>query len=233
MAWAEENMSGLPLSQAVAELVGAQAGKDQAAAASLIDGLPPGGVRMKATQSLMENWLTADASAAMDWLSAQGKEVMDSYGWNRITGMWSYKDQEGFQKYVTSHPEAFQPGMLSSATLNMIRKDAAGTMAWASTLPATLRTEMMGQTFGRWTQNDPPAAARYVTENPSAPLSADAMGKVTGRYFSRDGDAAVDWAANLPPGATRDAAITKLRETIPSEKDSARRDAWLGRLGAE
>lgn len=179
----------------------------------------------------MQQWLTQDAPAAMDWMRAQGKEGMDAEGWRRVAGMWSTTDGQGFKNYFASHPEAFTSAMMSSALFYLVRNDAAGTMAWAASLPEAARPDITGLTFARWSANDPLSAAQYVSKNPAVPLSAANLQVVTTRLFTRDPETAVDWAVSLPPGPARDAALTKLRETIPSHQDPARREAWLHRLG--
>lgn len=230
LSWAQETMSGLPLGQAVAKVISSLATTDRTAAATLIEGLPPGGVRFKASQALMEKWLIRDAPAAMDWLRAQGNEGMDASGWDRIAGMWSHRDGQGFKNYVASHPEALTPAMLASGLDNLVRKDAGGTMAWAASFPEAARPDIARQTFANWASSDPLSAAQYVSKNPAAPVSAANLEKVTSRLFTRDPETAVDWAVSLPPGPARDNALTKLRETIPSHKDPVRREAWLNRL---
>ena len=187
---------------------------------------------MKATQALVDNWMNKDPTAAVDWARAQGKDAMNPDGWARLATKWAYQDPEEFKKYTALNLEVFSPSILHSAVDDLVRKDAAGTMAWAASLPVSARAEMVGVSFSQWTHRDPRAAAQYVVENPTAPLTANAVSTVTERLFARDAETAVDWAVSLPAGAGRDAALTKLRGSIASEKDPARRDDWLGRVGS-
>lgn len=230
LAWAQEWLGGVTLSRAVGNVVSTQSAKDQAAAVALIEDLPPGGVRMKATQALAEKWLQKDPAAAVNWTLAQGKDTLDRFGWGSLGSHWAFADAESFRNFVSARAAEVPPDFLPGAIHNLARTDAPGTVAWATTLPENLRDQAVRNSIGEWARADSPAAAKFVAANPDLPVSESTLRSMATRYFANDADAAVTWAASLPAGNRRDAAVNKLRDSIQSEKDTARRDAWLAQL---
>ncbi len=230
VALARQWLGGLALSRAVVKIVSVQAEKDRAVAIALIEDLPPGRVRMKATHALMQKWLEQDHSAAVTWALAQGKHAMDQAGWEHTGWRWVAADKEGFKRFAHEHVDRLPPPLLNGALSLLIRWNPKQAFTWASSLPEKLREPARRHAFEKWSRDQSDAAARFLTANPDFPVSENAIATLVKRYFTREAEAAVDWAANLPAGARREAVVATLKEALQSEKDPARREAWLERL---
>jgi len=230
LVWAQESLGGWTLSQAIGKIVESQAGADREGTLALIDSLPPGGVRTKATDAFVAQWHNQDPAAATAWALAQSRDTLSDQGWGNLGSKWAFADPDGFKAAIQAPSGEVPPQMVGSGVRNLVRKDAPGTASWASSLPPTLRERTLSSTMHTWAGEDAPAAAKFIADNPSIPIPDGAAIRVAELFHSRDPEAAVTWTRALPVGPTRDSARTAVKAAIEKLNDAATRARLLRSL---
>lgn len=206
LAWAQENLSARPLAKAVTKVL--EWTSDPQSARAIVDQLPPGGVKQRVAFAAARNY----NAESIQWL--MGQAGLDARDWSTVGSQWALSDPEAFRKFVTPENQADLPkGMLHSGINNLVRKDPAGTLTWATTLNSA---DLAGAAVREWSRNDAPAAAAWFKSHPDTPLKPASVSALAEDYFRRSAGEAVEWATTLPSGAARDAAIAALRKQLPS-----------------
>jgi hypothetical protein len=227
LAWAQDSLGGLTLSKAIGKIVETHAGADRDAALALIDSLPPGGVRMKATDAFVEQWHTKDPAAAGAWALAQSRDTLSDPGWASLGSKWAFADPDGFKAAIQTHSEEVSPRMVGMGIFNLVRKDAPGTATWAASLPPTLRDSTLNTTLRTWAGEDAPAAARFIAENPSISIPDGTAVRVAELLHHRDPEAAVTWSRALPVGPARDSTLSAIKAAVEKLDDPTTRTRLL------
>lgn len=225
--WANSNLGGLTLSRAIGKIIETQAATDREAALDLIDSLPPGGVRTKATDAFVAQWHDKEAGAAGAWALTQSRDALSDQGWGNLGSQWAFADPDSLKSAIQSHGGEVPPRLINGAIHNLVRKDAAGTAVWAAALPPTLREFTLSTTLRSWAGEDARAAAQFITANPAIPIPESATARIAERLHSRDPQAAVVWTSTLPAGPTRDTARAALKTVVEKMGNSAARDRLL------
>jgi len=230
LTWAHESLGGLPLSQAIKNIVEAQAGKDRDSAMALLDSLPPGGLRLQAADALVTTWATQEPRPALNWALEQGNKVISAAAWSGLGATLAFGDPATFKSIAEERANSLPPELMRGAISNLIRKDPPGTVQWAASLPSPAREDTIRSALGEWARSAPPEAARFVIDHPNLPVPPAAAERLAHWYFAKDDVAAVDWAAKLPPGPAREAAMTTLRSSNQQRPESPDRDRLQQRL---
>jgi len=230
LTWAHESLGGLPLSQAIKNIVEAQAGKDREAAMALLDSLPPGGLRLQAADTLVTAWARQEPGPALNWALAQGNAFLSASAWSGLGANFAFGDPATFKTITAERANSLPPELIRGAISNLIRKDPPGTVQWAASLPSPAREDTIRSALGQWARSTPPEAARFVIDNPNLPVPPPAAERLAHWYFAKDDAAAVEWATKLPPGPAREAAVTTLRSAIQQRPESPDRDRLQERL---
>jgi hypothetical protein len=175
------------------------------------------------------------ASALAEWalgFSADSKRAMFS----RIVGTWSGRDPAGFCSWVKEHAaslDAVAVDQLGSAVKNVVRNNPAAARAWSETLPAGQIRDL-----ARFQVALDAGAEMDVAQGVLAYQSVaavDQSGALARRFVAslleKSGDAAAEWAMQLPVGPTRSAALETLAGKW-SAADPRGAAEWLQRLPA-
>lgn len=186
-----------------------QAAKDPAAARSLVEGLPPGGVKQRAAFAVISK---PDAESAT-WLISQADRSA-GIEWNRFASHWASSDATALKQYLGSADlDRLPPQLVDGGFFDLMREDGPGTMAWSmETGSERLRTSALSN----WGSRDSPAAAAWLKEHASGDWNDSAVREISVNYLSRAPGDAVDWATSLAPGKVRDTALGSLRQYLPS-----------------
>ena len=207
MEWAQANLAGRPLAAAIARVLQLQAASDPAAARSLVEQLPPGGARSRAALAIVEK---QPDEASVSWLLTQVKR--DDEGWYRTARQWAERDPPAYRKFLaTTEMESIPIHMIYSGLDVLSRKNALGTLEWAL---GTGRETYIDSSMEKFSTDDPGAAANWLTEHPGADVSNGAVWVVADRNFRHNPTTAATWAAQLPEGPWREAAVSALQDSI-------------------
>src|SRR6185436_5380514 len=162
--------------------------------------LPPGGARRRAAFAVVEN---QPDEAAVRWLLAEaGKDAQD---WDRTSRNWAEHDPAAWRKFMESEdPDRIPLYMIFSGIDSLARKDGAGTLEWAV---GTGRPKYITSSLEYFSDRDPVAAAVWITAHPDTPLEDAAVFISVDRQFRRNPGDTAAWAAALPPGPHRTAAL--------------------------
>ena len=159
LEWAQDNLSARPLTQAMGTILKEQAKKDPAAARTLVEGLPPGGMKARVAFEIAGE----PSPETVSWLL---KEVDQdpNYQWSQLASNWAFKDPAAYRAYLESATRDSLPkGLTQGGMSNLVKKDGPGTMEWAvRTQSQTTATHALQS----WTGEDAAAAVEWALQRP-------------------------------------------------------------------
>lgn len=206
LAWAQENLSARPLANAVIEILQHQA--DPAKARAVVEQLPPGGVKQRAAFAAAG----FPGAESVQWLMGQVKP--DAWDWGQVGAQWAFADAAAFRNFIAAQDSAALPKALVAAGIgNLVRKDAPGTLTWATAFP---QTGWASDALRGWSREDPAASATWLKGHPDTSIKPETVKALAGDYFRRAPRDAVAWATALSPGPAREASVTALRQALAS-----------------
>ena len=212
--------------------------------------------RLFAMHLLMTRFGLEQPDRAVTWLN--GQDMMTrGFGTVTILASLASKDPQKAAKFFNDpdNPILKVPRMGSFAALGVARewarKDAAGAMAWAKSLPEESRAGAYTGLIGGMMNEDPNGAIRTAAELPPGEDRERIMGSIGENWGTKDPQAALKWAntlegeerseatkralngwANKDPGA----AAAHLATLPPAERDQytgSTAGRWANRNPAE
>lgn len=208
LAWAQENLQGAPLARAVSEVLSHQASQDPAKTRTLVEEMPPGGLK---TRALFAAAGTPGMEAAQ-WLLSRADAT--ATGWREFSAGWASRKPEEFQQFISSNgTEGLPEKFLATGTRVLASRDPAAAMTWATGLE---KNDAASIALDEWSRADAPAAAAWIKEHPNASLHTASIPSLADQYFRRSASDAADWVVALPPGPARDESIAMIRKQLSS-----------------
>ncbi|MES2709094.1 MAG: hypothetical protein V4726_21035 [Verrucomicrobiota bacterium] len=208
LEWAQDHLAARPLTQAIGKVLEQQAKKDPASARTLVEELPPGGVKQRAAFAAV----STPTAESVTWLIGQADKSAVSE-WYQVASNWAFTDPAAYKKYLeTADPASLPVYLVNGGIDNLIRKDAPGTLDWVT---RTQTPKTAGTALENWSREDAPAAAAWLKDHaPATDWSKDSLNSLAGRYFDRSPAEAADWAVSLPAGQVRDTTVAALKKSL-------------------
>lgn len=215
-AWATSNLSAGPLATATGNLVSRLFADDPELARQTVEDLPPGNLRHQAALKVAEAWAAEDPQAAVDWwLGAVDPAEAAKPGFAtaayQLGQKWLKSDPDSIRARFSDPDSSGLPVTLAKPALReWMKLQPDATLDWVETLPADRRPAFAELAFRELSWQDPIAAARLFDQRPETAPPA-AAGSIASSWFGKDPEAAIAWAAELPKGESRAAALRALK----------------------
>jgi hypothetical protein len=205
LEWAQANLAGGPCNTAIGSALAAAAAQDPAGARALVEQMPPGGARSSAAFSVVQ---AAPDEASVRWLVTQAKA--GSSQWIQVAGRWAEREPDAYRKFMVTEKEEDIPKHFVCRGIEALSaKDAAGTVEWAV---QTEREYYATISLEKYSDQDPLAAAQWISAHPEANIPENAVWIAADRNFTRNPIETAEWAIALPEGSRRNAAVSRIRE---------------------
>ena len=167
LVWAEKNLSGKVLGNAIGEIVREGYG-NSAAAMELVESLPPGGLRTQAAGALAHEMVESDVLDAFRFAAAE-EIVADG-----VRGDWwayfgkavSRKDLEATKQILAEEKHGDQRSFRSHAMWALVKADPQGTLEWASAVEGERGRGLVEAGLNSWRRQDAKAAAAWEAGRP-------------------------------------------------------------------
>jgi hypothetical protein len=166
LQWAEDNLGGKLLVDAVARVVVEQASKDIDGAAEVVGSLPPGTMRERAMYRLFQKWPENDMGGAVEW--AMGFESTgDPLGamiWSQLGNSVAFHDGAAARDFLESAkrlPRGFEHSALHTITANAPEES----LVWAREFGGVRGRRWFDALLSSWRSRDAGAAEAWVQAN--------------------------------------------------------------------
>lgn len=224
--WAQDNLDSRSLTKAIGGILAEQSAKDPGAARSLVESLPPGGLRQRAAFGMVSK---PDAES-VTWLLGQA-DPRDTRPWGELASKWAFENPDAYKRFVAqAAPDSLPASLRQGGLENLVRKDAPATLTWAM---ETGNTASASQALSIWGRQDAPAAASWLKENMADQWRSSDTSNLAANYFERSPGDAVNWALALPESPARQTAIRSLTGSLSSNQRLSveQRNSLAGLLG--
>ncbi len=221
LAWANENLSSGSLATATAKVIATLQTQNPDLARQTVEDLPPGNLRHRAATELAKGWAARDPAAAVTWWLGQvtqAEAAKAGIGHSRTLGeQWFKQDPDSFRRHLADPAAIDLPAtMIDPAIDDMVKADIPGSLDWIATLPGARRETALDAAFNNLARQNLPAAAEAFAARPDL-ATPRAAGRIASVWFDRDPNGAISWAADLPAGEARQAALETLKKQAEFE----------------
>lgn len=202
LLWLESNAQGLARLESLRSGVELWSQQDPVATAAWINGMANDGSKVTATQALAGNWAAQDPQAAADWVAGLPADTSRTAAARAIIDAWSTQDPEAAVIWALGETEA------------------------------TGDSELLMHSIGRFTEQDYPAAERFLRDISGSYSTDSLVSRYVETLAQSDPSAAVNWLDTLStndPLYTDDLARVALKEW--SRSDSVAASTWLSEQG--
>lgn len=167
LQWATATLSGAAKANAVASIISTQVRNDPTAAISIVDSLPPGGVRLQSGRNLIRSLAQVDPSAAYERALAQQQSGFDvgDRAWAKVGTHLALSKPEEARTYLLTPPSgapaAFHNNLLAFLASNHARE----TLQWIQAQTdrrAEIRKSLSDRLIQKWRLYDPVAAEKWA-----------------------------------------------------------------------
>lgn len=170
LQWSTEHLSGAAKAKAVASVISAQVRNDPAAAMSIVDGLPPGGVRLQSGRALIRNLASADPSAAYQRALAQQQSGFDvgDRTWAKVGSHLALSKPEEARGYLLTRPPGTPAAFHDNLVDFLASRHAEATLQWLQTQTEhneATRSSLSDRLIQKWRLYDPVAAKKWAKES--------------------------------------------------------------------
>ena len=167
LAWARENLSGQTLASAVGKVLKEGFGEDAGAGISLVESLPPGGVRLGAARSVAYAILESDVTEAFRWAAAEAELSDGEQGdwWAYFGKAAAKKDIEATKQILANEPFGEQVSFRGHSMWLLLEADAEGTMDWAIGVGGERGDALVKEGLESWERQDATAAEIWRKAN--------------------------------------------------------------------
>lgn len=167
LAWAREKLSGQSLAKAIGATVGVGFAGDPVAGKSLVETLPPGGVRLYASRSVAYAMIEDDVIEAFRWAAAEAERSGGKRGdwWAYFGKAAANNDSEATKSILASETLGDQVSFRGHSMWLLVKADGAGTLDWAKSLGGERGEALVKEGLESWEQQDPAAAKAWIAEN--------------------------------------------------------------------
>lgn len=187
---------------------------------------------------LMGDYAGKDARKALEMATAFSNPQEQASALNGLFNSWSRLDPKAAAEGLKQLPE----GQSRLEALGQIadswgNSDPQAAKAWAEGLSGDERTRALATVLPQMAKDNPAAAASQLLtllKSPSDGMEKDlasSAGSLAGTWASDDPAAAAKWAANLPPGQSREQGLQAVASSW-AQYDAAATAQWLGTLEA-
>ena len=167
LEWARQWLDAAPLAAAVQQVIEVGFEKNRAEISEILESLPPGGVRMKATDQMAGKWMEKAPAEAAAWALTLDKEAMTYQGWAGLGYQWAAKDAAMFKQRIMEAGPEQRSLLLTGAVNQMMNAAPVDALDWLRTLPEAGRGErIIDNALSSWSHSDPRAAAQYAAKHP-------------------------------------------------------------------
>jgi len=220
----ESNLSQVQLSTTFSALMEIDADRAQAVADHVVEVYG-----VDATQTLMRDWIQADATTALTWLNTAPESLISSDVRERAMSLLSEQDPQA----ALSLAESLEPdqGRLASIQFvleNMLSKDPDAVRDYIDTLPDTrdgreLVDRLVLSVAREMGQKDPLAAISWAQQKDLA-IADDLVEAILIEWHATDSVAATSWAdANLDQHARTQIIERSLSQQLTNDPQTAER----------
>lgn len=222
MKWATANLQGAALEAAIGKILERTLAKDPPEARKLVEGLPAGVHRVRAAGKVAEAGLGADAAAAISWWLEQVGGSADNdtpAAMARMGGAWIGKSPDSFRDWLADPGAAVLPGAVLAGAMKPLFQKREAALDWISGLPAARRGPVLRAAYGYLAADSPEKAAAIFDSRPDL-ATGEAAGIIAVNWYGADEPKAIAWAAGLPWGGQREAALAGLKRAAESKGQS-------------
>lgn len=156
LEWADENLGGLTLKAAVSSMLEGVAYRTPEKLAEIVDGLPLGGVKQQASETMILSMARKDAQGAYDQAleqQAAGIDLRDE-AWGQLGRALGATKPEEAREILANLEGDSNKAFRSNATQNAFDKQPEETKQWAAEMKEDKREEIIDLVFKAWSSND-------------------------------------------------------------------------------
>lgn len=221
--WCRENLTGIPLADAVGGVVTGAAERDLGGAARLVTAMDPSPARTEAARAVARKWfpdLSSDQAVKPEtiaWLSSLDPDATKR-ALGEIEWQWATSDPKTMAAFLSTAPSEQVPtGAYSVLAQQMARQNPSETLAWASRLPAAVSLSAGTDAFAEWRRSQPEAATQWLNDLPADDPRRQPFFEAAIRTLAHDPQAAAQFATLTPQ--ERATALRVLETmTLPADR---------------
>jgi hypothetical protein len=225
-------IAGWNAREALGTVLGVWADVRLSAAISWVNQMPDGAEKQAALLRLTLEAARTDPVTAVSLASKLPSSPERDEMIIHATSQWAGTDPTGASAWAHEIEEGpLRDQLLTTIATIQGESDplAAATLAIEELPPGKPRDDALVGIVQRWAQNDPNAAATWVSAFPEGALRSAAVANVVKLWVDQDARPAGEWLNTLPPSASRDNGVRAYAEQIaPSSPRQAA--VWAGTI---
>ncbi len=210
-AWMERNLPPAARQEIAGAFYRAWAGNSPASAAGQLQAMisaAPGGdqtARLDLLGQVVARWAGSDIRTAVAWTTALNDGLVKMRALEQIAYRWTEVDPVSASMHVSS---TNNPSLLATVAGKWAETDPQAAARWVGGLPdGHAKGRALDALLSGWAQSAPAAAADYSRHLAAPELRHRAILTVMSTWSEQAPAEAAAWAALLPPGPSRSAAL--------------------------
>ena len=193
---------------------------DFAEAVLIAQRLPSGHRRRELVERIARRWAREDPQAAIEWASSlTGEERI--HAMERAIESWADEDALAALEFVAALPNSERSlDWVHHAAWRLSEQDRPAALEWAlGQVDVNIRDRALRGALEQWAEQDPGAAAEFVSTIPGRSDQMSAIEQVAHRWARQDPAAALEWAAELQ-GERRARATREILQRVSDDDPS-------------
>lgn len=170
---------------------------DPAAAAAYAAQARDAGAPIALLQAAMNVWAKSDPIAASAWAVKLGSLDARENAVRQIYRTWSATDPMTAAANLSRLPKGSSQTIAAGAIAeNYAKINLSQALEWTKTLSGAVRNSALQTVLGKWTQNDPPGAAKWIVQQ-SQDIQWSTIQKLASDWVRKDPPTALAYGASI------------------------------------